>query len=354
MPAGISETGDNSSVCGTPGAPDAVYYDVRREPFELYGFYEPRSLPRFVRIPEDVASATSEDVSVLNASTSGGRVRFSTDSPYIAISAQMRLSPMTQMPLTGSSGFDIYEDAHGRSAYRASFIPPLTEERGWCSLWNAGSVGKLRSYTINFPLYDGVDSLFIGLAAGSKLSGGMKYSAMPPVTYYGSSITQGGCASRPGNSYQGIVSRRLNVDFRNLGFSGSACGEDAVVNYMCGLDQSLFVCDYDYNAPSTAHLEATHGKLYSALRDARPDMPIIFLTAPTIGYQPDNIERRAVIWNTYISAVRAGDKRVAFLDGYSLFADDDIYTVDGVHPNDAGFAKMAKSVGAVIERFLFV
>ena len=83
-----------------------------------------------------------------------------------------------------------------------------------------------------------------------------------PVCFYGSSITQGGCASKPGNSYNAMLARWLDFPQVNLGFSGNGKGEDTMAEYIASLDMSAFVYDYDYNAPTTEHYEATHDRFY--------------------------------------------------------------------------------------------
>ena len=103
-------------------------------------------------------------------------------------------------------------------------------------------------------MYDSVDELLVGLQPGAVLQGGGSYRAAAPVAFYGSSITQGGCASRPGNSYQAVISRMLNCDYRNFGWSGSAHGELAMAQYIAQQPMSLFFLDYDHNSPSAEHL----------------------------------------------------------------------------------------------------
>ena len=115
---------------------------------------------------------------------------------------------------------------------------------------------KMRSFVINFPLYTDVCELYLGLEESAKVEAAPDYEIKVPVVYYGSSITQGGCASRPGTSYQAIISRRLNCDYVNLGFSGNAKGEPAIAEYIAGLEMSVFVYDYDHNAPNPEHLAA--------------------------------------------------------------------------------------------------
>ncbi len=242
---------------------DAVFYDPRNAPFRIYGIFYENGM--FRRLPERVARATNEGVVYLHANTAGGRVRFRTDSPYILINTKMSgVDHMNHFPLVGSAGFDLYVD----NEYEASFMPPQGMRKGYESIAEFGT-RALRDVTIHMPLYANVTEFGIGLSADAKLLPAAEYREVPPIVYYGSSITQGGCASRPGNAYQNILSRRLNVDHVNLGFSGSARGEDAITEYIAGLEMSVFVLDYDHNAPDVEHLKNTHEKMFRAIR-ARP------------------------------------------------------------------------------------
>jgi len=212
-----------------------------------------------------------------------------------------------------------------------------------------------RDLTINFPLYSNVSDLYIGLQETAILKNGGNYKYKNPVLYYGSSITQGGCASRPGNSYQAIISRMLDCDYINFGFSGNAKGEEKIVDYMSGLNMSVFVCDYDHNAPSVEHLINTHEGIYKRFREKNPELPIIIISKPDFNpYEFGDIQRRNVIYSTYINAIYNGDKNVYYIDGESLFKDEgrDSCTVDGCHPNDLGFMRMAETIGHIIKKVI--
>jgi lysophospholipase L1-like esterase len=291
----------------------------------------------------------------LNHHTAGGRVRFRTDSKCIAIKAVMATDYlMSHITLIGQSGFDLYHRLEdGRDLYHQSFRPPMGMRTGYESA--VMTSGKLRDYTINFPLYDGVKELYIALKKDAVLEAPTPYKHQKPVVYYGSSITQGGCASRPGNSYQGILTRRLDTEHVNLGFSGSGKAEKEMVNYLASLDMSVFVCDYDYNCLSAEYLRQTHWPLYSAVRSAHPQLPIILISAPTSIKEPENFaERRAAVRATYDRAVAEGDQNVYFIDGAELFAGEcwDSCTVDGCHPNDFGFYRMAMRIEKTLKPIL--
>ncbi|MBO5653197.1 MAG: hypothetical protein J6S44_03180, partial [Clostridia bacterium] len=155
--------------------------------------------------------------------------------------------------------------------------------------------------------------------------------------------------------YQSMISRRFDLDFINLGFSGSARGEDIMVDYLTTFEPSVFVCDYDHNAPTVEHLENTHYRLYSRYRAVRPNTPIIFVTKPDFDNNPEeNSRRRAVVRATYDRALAEGDKNVRFIDGETLFGDSDrsACTVDGCHPNDIGFWRMAQVIGDAVGEVL--
>lgn len=337
---------------------DVVFYDVRKEPFQLYGLYAPLKESVFRRMPASVAEKVSPGVAALSQNTSGGRVRFKTNSPYIAIRAEMPSTvPMSHMPPTGQASFSIYFNKNGRSTYYRTYKPPYNK-----LLWGEGVTDfveffdtpeeNMRDVTIYFPLYADVTNLYIGLKDDAVLLPGDTYKREKPVVFYGSSITQGGCASQPGNAYPAFLSRRFDCDFVNLGFSGNAKAEDAMIDYICGLDMSVFVYDYDHNAPSVEHLKNTHEKMFRAIRDSHPDLPIIIMSAPNFDTNRAHFApRRQVIFETYAHAMAEGDKNVYFIDGERLFGGDcrDGCTVDGCHPNDLGFYRMADTVGATME-----
>ena len=345
----IEEIDKNFIVNTNVNKDDIVFLNAKDEPFKVYGAYEP-----FVRLPKEIAENTNRGVSDLYKNTAGIRVRFSTNSPYVAIAAKVPfITKSTHFSRTGLAGFDIYEYNCGEYKYLRTFEPSLDEEHrinGVCELGDEG----MHSLVINFPLYNNVDEFFIGIKTGSDLTSGDNYKIEKPIVYYGSSITQGGCASRPGVAYESIISRRFDADFINLGFSGNALGEQIIAEYISKLDMSVFVLDYDYNAPNYKYLKSTHYNFYKTVRDKNPWLPIIMISMPFFKWIKDQKERRDVIFKTYNKAVTDGDKNVYFIDGSTIpgiFGGDN-GTVDGCHPNDLGFMCMAEKIGEVINKAL--
>lgn len=326
------------------------FYNAEQPPFKIHGvFYESG---KYRRLPEAIAKTVNGGVYGLHTNTAGGRVRFVTDSPYVAINVKMSgVGKMPHFALTGSAGFDMYVGGETEK-YVNTFVPPYNVNSGYESIMYFDEP-KIREMTINFPLYSGVDELYIGLSGDAFVGEPESYKTDRPIVYYGSSITQGGCASRPGNSYESIVSRRLDADYINLGFSGSAQGEPEIAEYISRLNMSAFVYDYDYNAPTVEHLSKTHNSMYDIIRKANPTLPIVLMSRPKYELSEEEKLRFAVIKKTYEDARAKGDKNIYLLDGTALMAlakyDG---TVDGCHPNDLGFASMAKAVGDLLEKIL--
>lgn len=331
---------------------DLRFYDPRQAPFQICGVYFEDG--KFRRLPEAVAKATNSGVLRLHAKTAGGRVRFRTDSPYIAVHAKMpSVAKMPHFALTGSAGFDLYakEDAEPER-YRGTFIPPFAIVDGYESILRFPSA-KMREITVNMPLYSEVSQLYIGLQEGATVLPPKPYKSPKPIVYYGSSITQGGCASRPGNAYQNPVARRLDMDYVNLGFSGSACGEQVMADYIASLAMSVFVYDYDHNAPNPAHLQATHEKMFLTVRKTHPDIPIVMMSRPRMYLNEEDQRRLAIIETTYQNAKDRGDRNVYLLSGPELMRDAGYDgNVDGTHPTDLGFASMARALGDLLENLL--
>lgn len=199
-------------------------------------------------------------------------------------------------------------------------------------------------------------TLYVGIEDDATLDGGVKYRNKRPIVIYGSSIVHGTGATRPGLVYSNMLIRRLNMDILNLGFSGNAKGEDAITDYIAELPMSIFVCDYDHNAPNPEHLKATHQRMYDRFREKQPDTPYIMITRPNVAtHNASNPRaRRDIIMDTFRYARSKGDKRVWYIDGESFFLGgcENDCTVDSVHPNDMGYSLMADGIECVIRRIM--
>ena len=347
------------------------FYNCLEAPFRLYGLLQEEA-GQLTRLPKEFEEnpTVNPGVKTLLHNTSGGRIRFATNSPCIAVYVELpKASDMVHMPHTGQSGVDVYTNRMGSSSlsYKKTIIP---REKAYCGLCEFGAYDKFETHEVllNLPLYNGVKAIHVGIQEGCHIFAPTEYRFTEPVVYYGSSITQGGCASRPGNTYMGHLSRWLDCDFINLGFSGSARGELAIADYIAGLQMRAFVMDYDANAPTIEHLAQTHYPFYKRIREAQPELPIIMLTFPKYNKQPafhyfgaplisrDLPESNQIVLKTYLRALEEGDRNVYYIDGETVFGteDQDACTVDNCHPNDLGFYRMAKAVLPVLKKVLGV
>ncbi len=334
------------------------WYDVKNPPFEVYGLADFQLNGQFRRMPKTVAETISEKVKKLSLNTSGGRVRFATDSRRIAISVKYsELNVVPTMPLVATSGFDIYIENENRSEFLGAFKPKADSFNGYEAVVELPSSAKngLNYFTVNFPLRNEVENLLIGVDDGSVIEKGLKYRDVLPIVYYGSSITQGTSASRPGATYESIICRQNNCDYYNFGFSNGALGEKKMAEYLSKFKMSVFVCDYDHNSPNPEELKRTHKEFYKIFRKANPTTPYIMITRPD-GYKntADTEMRRKAIFENYSEAVFGGDNNLYFIDGNAIFSAVHYSncTVDTIHPNDLGFWLMAEAIGEKINELL--
>lgn len=339
----LTEIDPNFAIDST--FPDEIaWFNCQEPPIEIFGLAVCEG-ENFWRLPEDYHQI-NQGIQTLAKHTAGGRIRFRTDSPFVALAVKLlNTGLMVHMPLTGKSGCDIYLGAGGKSVYKMTALPVdnLTQSYGAVCFKKP----EMEDVTVNLPLYNGIKAVYIGISPKAKIASPTPYSLTKPIVYYGSSITQGGCASRPGNAYPAILSRWLDADYLNLGFSGSAKGEPEMAEYIAQLEISVFVMDYDHNAKTKEELAATHQRFFQQIRKANPSLPVIMLSKPDFAKDPeDSAARREIIRNTYEQAKAEGDENVWFVDGELLFGSlmPDSCTVDGIHPNDLGFMRMAETV----------
>ncbi len=347
----LSQIDKNLAVSVGVTRTDIEWYDVLQPPFSLHGLFYDKDEGQFLRFARAASKTVSPKVDALNCNTSGGRVRFKTDSDYIAIRAVLGdTTVMPHMCLIGQSGFDLYKAGE----WHRTFTPPADLKTEYVSERQLN--GDMADYTIYFPLYRGVKHLYIALCKGAALLPATDYKINAPVVFYGSSITQGACAGRPGINYVNTAMRKIDADYINLGFSGSCKGEPEMADYIAGLEMSAFVYDYDHNVRTPEQLKATHRPFFETVRKAHPHLPIIMVSAPDAYFNGASFyERRDIIYNTYLQAKNNGDSNVYFVDGSTMFPKEciDDCIIDGTHPSDLGYHFMSEAIGKVLADIIY-
>lgn len=335
-------------------------FNVNGEGFALYGLCRADGEKDFKRLPKGFAEKMdNQSVRTLYKNTSGIRVRFKTDSQRIILKCVLpAVNTLPHMPLTGTSCFDLYADGKYCNVFRpginvnGEYADNGMGENGYASGYSFPD-RAMREILIHFPLYNDVDAVYIALEASARLCPARPYANEAPVVFYGSSITQGGCASHPGNAYPAILSRRFDCDFVNLGFSGGCFAEEELAAYIAHMEKRMLVYDYDHNAPDADALQKTHERFFLRVREQCPLLPIILVSAADRSFgEQERSARRDVIYKTYSNAVQRGDRNVYFVDGATIYsaAGADFCTVDNTHPNDLGFWCMAQAIGGVMEK----
>jgi len=336
-----------------------IWLDPREAPFNLSGFEWISEDNVYRRLPVRPDWEIRDAVDQLANETAGGQIRFRSDSKKILLRVELReKSGMYHMPATGQSGFDLYIKDGEVQRYVKTTRFPADTIRYQVELLNSDQK-QMRDFTLNFPLYNGVNSVLVGIEAQSRIRTPKPFSRPGKIVIYGTSITQGGCVARPGMAYSNILSRKLDVAFVNLGFSGNGRGEPALahlINQISGT--SFIILDYEANAGNT--ILETLNPFVSILREKHPDTPILIMSKIRYAREPigsladKELMRRRDFQRNLVDERRiSGDKNIYFLDGSEILGDDyDECTVDGTHPTDLGSARIADVLQVAIDEIL--
>lgn len=318
------------------------FYSVDDAPFRIYGVKKIDG--KYRRLTEEVAKTVNFKVHLLHANTAGGRIRFVSDSKRLAFIVKGEFGmPGENLAYLNCASLDVYANGSYYGIARGGTNYPVTYYESVVS--NEAFAKGERLYTVYMPCYGEAHEIFIGIEKGASLKVAPDYTYEKPVVFYGSSITQGACASRGGLAYEAILEREFDFDYLNLGFSGNANGEQSMARYIAGLDMCAFVLDYDYNARNPRELLETHEPFYKTVREQNPNLPIIMISMPKYDLTEEDLERYKIIKATYDNAVASGDENV-----YLIFGKDLLFGVgseglsDGIHPNDLGFRYMSRGI----------
>ena len=336
------------------------WYSVDSPNVELNGLYWRKPGEAFRRIPLD--ATISSGVDFLSWHMGGVMLRFKTDSPEIKVNVKVgHTSRMDHMAHVGIMGFDLYVGSGSAKFYAGSSRFDFQKDEYNVKVNRSFAEQKMREYTLHFPLYSGLEFFRLGVTEGSAVELPEPWKDSRPVVVYGTSIQQGGCASRPGMCHTNIMSRMLNRPFINLAFSGSGKGEPQMAELIAEIENpAMIVLDYDANAQCDG-LEATLSTFIDILRKKHPEVPILQVSClPFVEEfldEPEYNEKRLRYTMIHLNELKRrrdmGDKNIHFLDGLSLYgADPSECAVDGCHATDLGFYMIAKRMAPVIERIL--
>jgi lysophospholipase L1-like esterase len=331
------------------------WHDVREWGVEGRGFADTEKY--FDRLPARAKGVVRDAVWNLSRHSSGMMVRFQTDATEIhaEYGVTSKTLAMPHMPATGVSGLDLYaKDDHGNWRWVAVTRPSAQQMK--LSLIKGMRPGT-RDYAVYLPLYNGTEYLRLGVAAENSFEP-VAPRTNKPIVFYGTSITHGACASRPGMPHPAILGRRLDRPVINLGFSGNGKLEKEVGKFLEELDPCVYVLDCLPNMVAR-EIEERAEPMVKQLRAAHPGVPIVLVedrTYPQSWILPARKERNDSSRVPFRAAFRkmqdAGVDNLFYIDGESLLAKNRDDTTDGSHPSDLGFFNQANAIEPVLRQAL--
>lgn len=333
------------------------WIDGRHLPIEGRAFNDTEHY--YERLPAGVTTNVNGGVRAMKRHTAGMQFRFATDSRRLVFKWVPYASKlaMDHMPSTAVSGIDIYRFDEGQGVWGYVRTGRITSAKGGHVAvdWKPGE-----KCLVNLPLYNGVKSFTLGVETNATVTAlGPRRSGIDrPVVFYGTSITHGGCCSRPGLSFVNIVGRRLDVPVVNLGFSGSGVMEFEMSEHLAKIDASCYVLDCLWNMGSLAahprrgrNVEENYEPFIRNLRAKRPDVPIVMAEMCDVFCGGPNDKDR-FIKKLYDKLVAEGWKNLVYLPKTKMYTGDQEGTVDGCHPNDWGMMSLADAFGEAVRQAL--
>lgn len=343
----------SSASAASSESAEIKWHDVRDWGVEGKGFSDTDAW--FDRLPARAKGRVRDAVWNLSRHSAGMMVRFRTDATQIHADYQVLSSTLSlpHMPATGVSGLDLYAADNDGTMRWVSVVRPVAAEMKLAIA--TGLRPGMREYCIYLPLYNRTGRLSVGTPAGSTFEP-LAPREEKPIVFYGTSITHGACASRPGMPHPAILGRWLNRPVINLGFSGNGKLESEVGDFLTELDPAVYVLDCLPNMTAD-EVTARTEPFVRQLRKSHPSVPIVLVEDRTYSnsWIRDSLKRRnessrAALKAAWQRLQEAGTDRLSYIPGEGLLADDD--TTDGSHPSDLGFYRHAKVFHPVLKAAL--
>lgn len=298
------------------------------------------------RLPKDIVRRLSRGIKVNEQFPAGKTIEFITNSNILEVFVLYKFRRiLNNMPSSGTSGLDIYINKDGNYIWKKCIVP---NSKSSMYLKDQIDIGKgQKKVKIYFPSFAVIEKLMI---KERDVVSFIEYEN-PEIVFYGSSISQGAAASRPGLCYINQVASYEKCSVANFGFSESAKGETSLIKYIAGLGQKIFVLEYDHNA-TINELKKSHLNAYKTIRK-ESNCWIIMMTRFSGGLSislDEEMERVKIIEQTYQYAVMHGDNKIIFINGSHLFKENkNLYFVDKIHPNDDGMQAISKIICKCID-----
>ena len=341
----------------------SFYNPVQDQRISVYGlpwFSHNGNYYRFPKEKEALIKSLSEGLWVLATQPAGAMLAFYSNTSTLKIKVDLgAIFNMGHMAFTGQGGCDLYigTQRSDLTFYRcASF--GINQKHYEFTYFENQKMGK-KLYLINLPLYAGIEKIVIGIDEDAEIEKADGLFEKGRIVCYGTSITQGGCASRPGMCYTNQLSRILGYEVINLGFSGNGRAQKEVRELVASIpDVKMFILDYEANV-TLAILKDTLKPFIADLREKYPFVPIVVVSKIKMGVETHHQEAKnaELLLKSYqkqvVKEYQKFDKNLYFVDGHKLLNPYTTEaTVDGCHPTDLGFALMSKGFAKVINKIM--
>ena len=336
-----------------------VYHDMAK--FPIFGTLAPDATNHYSRLPDSLQTKVREKLWYLGQNSAGMAVRFATDATSIYVKYKpLNNFAMNHMAPTGVKGMDLYILMPGNKwAHAGTVLPSSKGETAKAFIKDMPKTG-MREYMLFLPLYDGVEYLQIGINKGAVIK--QPVADLPyrnkPLVMYGTSIMQGGCASRPGMAHTNILQRKLNREVINLGFSGNCKLDLEIADIMAKSDAGAFVLDVLPNNTVNSLNEKLE-PFYRRLRDSHPSTPIILVENamnPRTHFDSSSLANMNLLNNTlrtfFDRMIVEGDKNLYYFQAGDILDDEAEGTVDGIHFTDYGFMNFANALYPILKKLL--
>ncbi|HMJ09584.1 MAG TPA: SGNH/GDSL hydrolase family protein [Pyrinomonadaceae bacterium] len=335
---------------------EVTWYDAAGLGIDGKGWSDTKTA--FDRLPTRAQKLVPDGVWQRSMNSAGMSVTFATNATTVIIRWKLR-NPSISSPYLSSmsvAGLDLYLRDGDQWRWAATKPPKVFPETTETFL--RGLTPVLREYKLYLPSYNGVEKVEIGVPKDSKFGTTVGKEVKKPIVFYGSSIVQGSASSRPGMTYVAQLGRRLDYPVVNLGFSGLCHMEPELADLLAELDPAAYVIDCLPNMQAKEVSERT-AKFVKKLRQARPATPILLVENPSYSqslWNPATAKavqaKNKLLSDEFNKLKREGIKNIHYISGENLYGSDGNSTVDGVHPTDLGFVRMADVMEPVLRTII--
>lgn len=334
------------------------FYDASE--FPLLGKATQVSATRYERFPDSLRTVSRGQLWELSQNSAGMAIRFRSNTTQVGLQWEVLLDRhMNHMTDVGVKGLDLYCWEKDLKQWRFVNSARPSGKKNQVTIV-ANMEPKEREFMLYLPLYDGVTSLRIGVDASASMEQpSWEYPTQnQPIVFYGTSILQGACASRPGMAHTNIISRRLNRECINLGFSGNAFLDSEVAHILAEVDAAVYVLDFVPNA-SVDQMEERMEDFYRIIREKHPITPIVFVEDPVFAHAyyckaiAGEIERKnRMLQKQFSKLKKQGEKHIYLVKSDKMLGEDGEATVDGIHFTDLGMMRYADLLTLVIKKII--